>query len=161
MPNALRSLFAVLLTGWAFALAPAPAAGHDDEFSEAVAARHGFMLAVALEAGPLFDMARGLLEYDADIAADHAASLAALLRYDAGRLFVEGTSSDDLPGQTRAKAAVWEDREGFDAAFSDMREAASALAEAAGAGEGAFAEAVGGLGRTCGDCHRRYRGPAS
>lgn len=85
-------------------------------------------------------------------------------------LFPKGTSSKDLPGQTRAKPAIWakrsihnqaEDMAAFKQAADMMGVYAMKLAEAADTGDKkAIGAALGQLGkRGCGGCHGDFRGP--
>jgi cytochrome c556 len=127
------------------------------EADKVLAARQGLMQIVVREAGPLFGMAKGEIAYDAGMAQDRATSLAAIAGYDFDRLFPEGTAKPDLTGKTRALPAIWEDRDGFRAAYQEMQEAAAALAADAGKGKDAMTAAVQALGKSCGNCHEDYR----
>ena len=61
---------------------------------------------------------------------------------------------------TRAKAEVWSNMGDFKAKLGAMQSAADALIKAsAGSDLGAAKKAFGGVGRTCGGCHKVYRGP--
>ncbi|WP_198377835.1 c-type cytochrome [Neoroseomonas rubea] len=64
-------------------------------------------------------------------------------------------------GDTRALAAIWSDRAGFEQANANMVTQLGALRTAAAAGDvAATTAAFGQAGATCGACHRPYRGPA-
>ncbi|NKB19129.1 MAG: hypothetical protein GKS01_01170 [Alphaproteobacteria bacterium] len=72
-------------------------------------------------------------------------------------LFPKGSSRADLGKKvTRAKAAIWKDWSKFVAAANNMKNAALAVASAAKAGN-AKAGAKG-IGKTCGGCHKPFRG---
>jgi len=61
---------------------------------------------------------------------------------------------------TRAKAEIWANLADFNAKMEAMQSAADALIRAAaGSDLGAAKAAFGGVGRTCGGCHKVYRGP--
>ena len=61
---------------------------------------------------------------------------------------------------TRAKAEIWSNSADFNAKMEAMQSAADALIQAAaGSDLGAARAAFGGVGRTCGGCHKVYRGP--
>ena len=61
---------------------------------------------------------------------------------------------------TRAKAEIWANLADFNAKMEAMQSAADALIKAAaGSDLGAAKAAFGGVGRTCGGCHKVYRGP--
>ena len=61
---------------------------------------------------------------------------------------------------TRAKAEIWANSADFNAKMEAMQSAADALIlAAAGSDLGAAKAAFAGVGRTCGGCHKVYRGP--
>jgi len=142
------ALFAALL------LVAAPAAAGPAE--DAIAARQGFYKLLGAEMGPLAAMAKGEVTFDAERAAAHAANLSAIAGYDVSRLFIDGTSEDDLPG-TKAKADIWLDREDFVTKFLDMRQAVNANQAAIAAGRAELGGALGQIGATCKACHDAYR----
>ena len=65
------------------------------------------------------------------------------------------TGSDKGKTKTLAKAEVWTDAAGFDAAMKASVSAAGALQKAEG--EAAFGPAFGSLGASCKACHEKYR----
>jgi cytochrome c556 len=73
-------------------------------------------------------------------------------------LFAEGT----IVGDSRALPIIWEEKNAFDAILATAKGHATAIKAAADAGDtaaiGAEVEALGGL---CGQCHGKYRRPAS
>jgi cytochrome c556 len=72
-------------------------------------------------------------------------------------LFPKSTSRAKLSKKaTRAKAAIWKDWPKFVAAAGNLKNAAVAVAAAAKAGD-AKAGAKG-IGKTCGGCHKPFRG---
>lgn len=141
----------------ALLLLPTAALTQDDPGEKAIEARQGFMQVVVWEAGPLFGMAKGDIAYDAERAEAHAENFDAVLSYDVGRLFIEGTSKAEYTGKTRALAAIWEDREGFASAYEALREEAATVAAEAGKGQEALAASVQEMGQSCGNCHDDYR----
>lgn len=128
-----------------------------DAGQKAITARQGYMQVVVWEAEPLFGMAKGEVEYDAERAAANAANLNAIAQYDVGRLFIEGTSKADRPGKTRALADIWADQAKFAQAMDDWRAATANVAAEAGKGQVELAAAVGEMGKTCGGCHKPFR----
>ena len=63
-------------------------------------------------------------------------------------------------GNTRAKAQIWSDKTDFKAKFMDLKKAAEKLVSSAdGTDLGVAKSAFIGVGRTCGSCHKIYRGP--
>ena len=124
---------------------------------KATLARQGYMKLVVWEAGPLFGMAKGDIAYDAAAASEHAKRLQTLSDYPAVDLFVAGSSNADLPGKTRSLPKIWEDKAGFDKAFTDFDAAVAKVASQAGGGQAELAAAVGELGKSCGGCHKPFR----
>ena len=120
-------------------------------------ARRGYMKLVGWESGPLFGMAKGEVEYNAEVATTNAANLKHLTQYTIAALFIPGTSNEEEKGKTRALKKIWDDPDGFKKALDDWIAAVDALQAAAGNGKDALAAAVGGLGKSCGGCHKPYR----
>lgn len=141
----------------AAAIAALPGAALAQSPSDTVDARQGFFKLMGVNVGPLAAMARGEMAYDADRAATHAANLAALAAYDPSGLFAPGTSNADLPGETRALPAIWENVDDVQAKFGDFAAAAQALAAVAGDGRAAMGGALGAVGGSCQACHDAYR----
>jgi len=132
-----------------------------DKEDKAILARQGFFKLVLWEAGPLFGMAKGDMEYNADVAKANAANLKALSQYPVGKLFLPGTSNVDRPGKTRALPELWKDTEGLGKAHRGWLSAIDGVVEAAGKGQNELALAVGALGKSCGACHKPFRAKAS
>ena len=153
-----KMLSAVVLCS-AVLLGPTIAVTQDksDAGDKAIASRQGYMKLVIWDAGPLFGMAKGKVDYDADAAAGHAADLKALTEYSFSELFPSGTSQADRPGKTCALPAIWEDTAKLKQAYKDFDVAIAALGEAAGSGQPALATAVGEMGKTCGGGHKPFR----
>jgi cytochrome c556 len=140
-------------------LAPTIAVAQDkpDAGEKAITARQGFMQLVLWEAGPLFGMAKGKMDYDAATATANAADLQALTQYTFPGLFLPGTSKADRPGKTRALPDIWEDTAKLEKAYDDLRAAIAVVAEEAGKGQAELAAAVGEMGKACGGCHTPFR----
>lgn len=153
-----RTLVAAALAAAAL-MAPTLAIPQDkpDIGDKAIGARQGFMQLVVWNAGPLFGMAKGDVAYDAAKATAAAANLQALAGYDFPALFLDGTSKADKTGKTRALPDIWADRAKFDQAFADWRAAVATVAAEAGKGQAELAAAVGGMGKSCGGCHKPFR----
>lgn len=69
-------------------------------------------------------------------------------------------SGPDVNLKSRAKAEIWTDSEGFrrsHEAYLNQAEAFNRLAQ--GGDVEAMRAAAGQLGKSCGDCHKGYRGP--
>ncbi len=63
-------------------------------------------------------------------------------------------------GSTRAKAQIWSDKTDFKAKLMDLKKATGKLVSSVDGTDLASAKsAFIGVGRTCGTCHKLYRGP--
>ena len=122
----------------------------------AVAARHHQMQMVGYHIGVLGGIAKGEMEYDAEMVSAAASNLAALARMERATLWVAGTEQGAVEG-SRAKAEIWSDPDGFAKKFDDLTTAATALVDAGDAG--AVGAGMGALGGSCKACHEAYRGP--
>ncbi|HEX8528044.1 c-type cytochrome [Allosphingosinicella sp.] len=94
-----------------------------------------------------------------DVAAiqGHAALIA---RYGPQLLtwFPEGSGPE--AGKTRAKAEIWQDMEAFRSIGGRFEQESAAFHRAAQGGDiAAIRAALPALGKTCSDCHKRFRGP--
>jgi cytochrome c556 len=141
----------------AAAIAALPGAALAQSPSDMVDLRQGFFNLLGANVGPLAAMAKGEVAYDAERAATHAANLAALGAYNPVGLFPAGTSNADLPGETRALPAIWENVPDVGAKWGAYAAAADALAAAAGNGQAELGAALGAVGGSCQDCHKAYR----
>jgi len=154
-----QKMLSVMALCSAVLLAPTIAATQDapDAGEKAITTRQGFMRLVLWEAGPLFGMAKGKVDYDAATATANAADLQALTQYTFPGLFLPGTSKADRPGKTRALTDIWEDTAKLEKAFENLGAAVAVVAEEAGKGQAELAAAVGEMGKVCGACHKAFR----
>ena len=149
-------LISALILGTAGA---AFAGGHGG--NPAVKARKSHMQLYAHNLGVLGGMAKGEVEYNADLASAAAGNLAALTKLNQMSYWTPGTSSDDLPDESRALPAIWEEG-GFSKAMEiggALAAAAGELAAVAGNGQEAIGPALGPVGRQCGACHEAFQKP--
>lgn len=74
-------------------------------------------------------------------------------------LFPAGTSADDMPGKSYAKADIWAKKPEFEKAAYELEEQAEKLAEVAAAGDAAAIKTqFASLGKdACGACHQAFR----
>jgi len=147
-------MYKAILSALLVALPIAASAASPEDVAKA---RQGFYSLLGLEMDGLVAMVKGEAEYDPEKAAGHAADMLTLTRYSMGDLYAPGTSKADLPGETRALPAIWEDAEGAREKGMAFVEAVTALNEAADQGKGELAKAVQDLGATCKGCHDEYR----
>lgn len=135
------------------------AGGHSTPETQAMNARQAHMQLYSFNLGTLGAMAKGDVEFDADVAQGAADNLAALASFSQGGYWLPGTSSDDIEG-SRALPAIWEMGDDAMQKGLAMVEAANAMAAAAGTLEGVQG-AIGAVGGACGACHKAYRAPNS
>ena len=146
----------LLITACIAAL-PAFAQDDDENLPIAVQAREGHMKAYALHLGALGAMAKGEVDYDAEMASAHASELATLAGLAQTGYWPEGTSADEVEG-SRALPAIWSDMDDFNAKKEALHEAAMQLESAAGESAESLQQAFGAVGGACGACHKVYRG---
>ncbi len=147
----------VVLAVGAALLASTSGAGFADKLEGAVKARQSYYQVVLFNASPLFAMMKGSAEYDAETAQMHADNLKTLSALKNGAMWPKGSSKTDLPGKTRALAAIWEDGSKIGEKGAAYRKAVAELADAAGQGKDAMVEKMKAVGATCSACHKDYR----
>ncbi|MBX2854771.1 MAG: cytochrome c [Rhodobacteraceae bacterium] len=149
-------LFNTVLIAAAFATA-APTALVADEIGDAIKARQGYYKLIRANAGPLFGMAKGEVEYDAERAQMLASNLVTLTAMKNGELWPQGSDKASRPGETRALPAIWETYPAVAEKGKALVSASAALADAAGGGLDGLREKIGGLGGACKACHDDFR----
>ncbi|PWJ20455.1 c-type cytochrome [Jannaschia seohaensis] len=143
------ALASALVVGGTVALA-------QSDVPAAVKARQGQMQIQALSIGILAGMARGNIEYDAELAAGAAHNLKSSTEMNLAIMWPEGTSSDEVMS-SRALPVIWEDWAGFEAEWASFTVAVDAMEAAAPQGLEALQGAIGGVGRGCGSCHENWQ----
>ncbi len=134
-----------------------PAIADDDP---AIGQRQGQFKLFVHNFGALGSMVQGRIDYDADLAATAAQNLYHVSRHDQGRLWPEGTGSNNADG-TRARPEIWENLDDFMQKFVDMQDAVEALQPVAGDGLDALRPVFGAVAGTCQACHETYREESS
>ena len=130
-------------------------AAYASDAKEVIEAREAYFKSLGGSMKAMMGVAKA---FDAEAAKAEAAKLEKILATDVAPLFPAGTSSTDFPGETAAKAAIWENMADFGAKGKAMHEAGAAVIVAANAGDGAaFGAALQKLGGTCKACHDDYR----
>ncbi len=136
------------------------AGGHSASPEEkAVKARQAHMQLYSFNLGILGGMAKGEMDFNADLAQAVAGDLATLATMSQAAYWLPGTTTDDMEG-TNALPAGWEMMEDTMAKAMALGEAANAMAAAAGTLEGVQG-AIGAVGGACGACHKATRKPQS
>lgn len=146
-------VLALLAAGYSTAV---PLQAADSPQESAIEAREGVMHIRAFNLGHLVAMVKKEVDYDAQAAQTYANNLKFLNQVDISSAWMEGTSVDEYM-ETRAKPAVWSERDKFVDYGKKEAEAADKLAEVAGDGLKALAPAVSDVAQTCKNCHDDYR----
>lgn len=136
---------------------PVYAEKKNDPNMSAIKARKGEMRIRALNAGPLFAMAKGKIPYDAKIAQTNANNLKTLLDLNMGAAWKQGTSNKEYTKKTTALPKIWETWPKIGDYGKDYAKAVNGVAAAAGNGQEALAAAVKDLGKACKECHDEFR----
>jgi cytochrome c556 len=135
----------------------ATATAGDDPLEDAIKARRGFMQVVVFNAGPLFAMAKGKIDYNADVATIYANNLKAAAMMSNGAMWPEGSANEFYSGVTRALPVIWEKAAEFNDANEAWKTAVLEMAEEAGAGLDALRSKIGAVGEGCKNCHDNFR----
>ena len=120
-------------------------------------ARQGEMQLRSYNAGPLFAMAKGDIEYDAEMAAQLAGNLKTQLSLNLGGAWKQGTSIDEYPGKTTALPKIWTTYPEISEYGKRYAKAVNELAAVAGDGADALRSKIGALGKSCKGCHDDFR----
>lgn len=110
--------------------------------------RQSYFALIGANAGPLFGMAQGKIDYDKEQAATHIGNLQALSSIDVTSAFPAGSDK----GTTRAKPQIWSNTADFKNKFTAMQDAVNALSS-----NDKGIENLGGLGQSCKSCHDDYK----
>lgn len=135
----------------------APGFAAKDPLKKAIKARQGEMQLRSFNAGPLFGMAKGEIEYDAEMASKLAGNLKLLLDLDTSRHWPKGSDIDNYMGETTALPEIWTTYPEIGKYGKKYKEAVNELAAVAGDGHDALKSKIGALGKSCKGCHDEFR----
>ena len=128
-----------------------------DPNEKAIKARQAQMQLRSFNAGPLFGMAKGQMDYDAALATKLAGNLKVLLDLDNSRAWIAGTDNQAYPGKSKALPKIWDTYPEIAQYGKKYKEAVINLASVAGNGVDALKPAVQELGKACKGCHDEFR----
>lgn len=128
-----------------------------DPMQKAIKARNAEMDLRSWNAGPLFGMAKGKIEYDAELAATLANNLLIMTTVKNGRMWPQGSGNDAYPDDTRALPEIWSTYPEIAEKGKTYVEAVTALAEVAGTGLDGLRSKIGDVGQSCKGCHDDFR----
>jgi cytochrome c556 len=129
----------------------------DDPMEKVIKARQAIMQLRSFNAGPLFAMAKGDLDYDAELANKLAGNLKLMLDLDNSRAWAKGSDNENYPGKTAALPKIWTTYPEIADYGKKYAMAVNDLAMAAGSGRDALKSKVGALGKSCKGCHDEFR----
>ncbi len=123
----------------------------------AVKARQGDMRLRAFNLGILGAMAKGKIEYDAKAASAAAYNLKVLSTLNASALWPQGSDAGAYGDKTTASAELWKNFPKVIEAAKAFNAAATVMEAAAGKDLASLQGAMGGVGKSCGGCHKPFR----
>ena len=137
------------------------AGGHaKGEFENEIKARQAQMTLYSFNLGILGAMAKGEVEYNAELASASAANVLAASKLNLGAAWPQGSDNVSIAEGTRALPAAWEKWPDIANKGKDLTAAAEKLAAVAGNDLESLRGAIGPVGESCGACHKPYRAPA-
>ena len=128
-----------------------------DPNEKAIKARQAVMTLQSWYAGPLFQMAKGDMDYDAEAATAYAAALNTMASIKGDMMWPPGTGNDAYAGKTRALPEVWSTWPAAGEKAQALSDASAALADVAGDGLDALRSKIGAVGKACKGCHDDFR----
>ena len=134
-----------------------PAFAAKDPNEKAIKARQGVMQLRAFNAGPLFGMAKGKMDYNAELASTLANNLVLLNKMDSSRQWPKGSGNDAYSGKTAALPEIWSTYPEIAEKGKAYVNAVTELAAVAGNGVDALKSKISALGKSCKGCHDDFR----
>jgi cytochrome c556 len=134
-----------------------PAFAAKDPNLKAIKARQGVMQLRSFNAGPLFGMAKGKIEYDAELASMLANNLLLMTKMNNGRAWPKGSDNDAYFGETEALPEIWSTYPEVAEKGKAYVKAVTELAAVAGNGVDALKSKISALGKGCKGCHDDFR----
>ncbi len=134
-----------------------PAFAAKDPNLKLIKARQSEMQLKLFNAGPLFGMAKGKIEYNAELAAMLANNLLLQTKLDMGRAWAEGTDNVAYEGKTAALPEAWSTYPEIAEKGKAYVKAVTELAPVAGNGLDALKSKISALGKGCKGCHDDFR----
>ena len=129
----------------------------DDPLLNSIKARQGEMQLRSFNVGPLFGMAKGEIDYDAEMAKKLAGNLKLLLDLDNGRAWAQGSDNENYAGKTTALPKIWTTYPEIADYGKKYVMAVNELVAVAGDGRDALKSKIGAVGKSCKGCHDEFR----
>lgn len=131
------------------------------EFDRQIKARQAFMQLYAFNIGILGTMAKGEMDYNADLAKASAANLLSAARMNNGAMWPKGSDVETAGNEklTSAKAVIWASFPQVAEKHQALTDAATKMAAEAGNGIDGIRANIAAVGKSCGNCHESFRVP--
>lgn len=130
----------------------------DGPHDKAIKARQAMFQLYSFSVGTLGGMAKGKIDYDAELAAEMAANLDAAANLGQSAMWPAGSDNSNPENKrTRALPKIWETYPAIVEKGDDLKKATAVLAANAGNGLDALRGAMGDVGKACKGCHDDYR----
>ena len=150
--HALARIGVVALSALSFAVVAGSGSFAADEPENVIKYRRNVMKAIGANIANIAMVVKGEVTYSGNVAFNARSIHDGLGLIES--LFPEGTGT----GETNALAKIWEDNADFHKIRKEAIDAAGAMAAAAESGDAdQIREALGALGKACGNCHKPYR----
>ncbi len=134
-----------------------PAFAAKDPNLQIIKARQSIMQLRFFNAGPLFGMAKGKIDYNAELASTLSNNLLLMTKMNNGRAWAKGTDNVAYKGKTAALPEIWSTYPEVATKGKAYVKAVTELAAVAGNGIEAFKSKIGALGKGCKGCHDDFR----
>lgn len=154
----MKKILTVIALVGAFGVAALATAQDKGPHDAAIKGRQAMFQTYNFNMGILGAMAKGKMEYNAELATQSAANLQAAANFGQSAMWPPG-SDNATPGNatTRALPAIWENFEDVSKKSAALKAATDVLAANAGGGLDALKGAMGDVGASCKGCHDDYR----
>lgn len=128
-------------------------------FESEIEARQSFMHVMKFYMGILGDMAKGKVEYNAELADTTAKNIYAASQFNNGAMWPQGSGNDNpkLAELTGALPAIWTSYPKVAEKHQTWSEASAVLAENAGKGLDSLRQSIGPVGKSCKGCHDSFK----
>ena len=134
-----------------------PALADKDPNLNAIKARQGEMQLRSFNAGPLFGMAKGKIDYDAELASVLANNLLLQTKLNMAKAWPKGSDNANYKGKTGALPEIWSSYPKIAEKGKNYMKAVENLAAVAGNGADALKSKIAALGKSCKGCHDDFR----
>lgn len=130
----------------------------DGPHDKAIKARQAIFQLYSYHIGILSGMAKGKIEYNADLALEAAQNLDAAANLGQSTLWPMGSDNSNADNaRTRALPAIWETYPAISEKSDALKTASANLLANAGNGLDALKSSIGDVGASCKGCHDDYR----